>query len=322
MAGTAKELTGNFSIRPQDVIAQRNLAIIIPAHNSEQRMARVLSNLASQKLSPSIVKRVIVCANGCRDRTAEIALRGLEKLQAEQPNTQVKLIEMSASGESLALNRMLMEIPEVEFAVTLNDDVFPTRGALAALCAAMEANKTLAAIGVKNIPLKTNRRDPKRKFVAEFAEMLITPKEGNLKLLGRFCAFRPSLIGEFPNIISVDSYIMYKSLENSDGYGIIEDQRSYVYYRVPSTLSDLVRQMMVYKKGNIQFRREFPEYEKVRYKPEEVRKAKFSNGSQEYPYLHRILGKIVLKTADLLVVSDIRLRKHTSSQRQRVKSTI
>lgn len=67
-----------------------SISVIIPAHDEEKHIERCIGAISGQSLSP---KEIIVVANGCKDRTAQIA----RELGA-------KVIETSKSGVSYARN--------------------------------------------------------------------------------------------------------------------------------------------------------------------------------------------------------------------------
>lgn len=73
------------------------ISIIIPAYNEEKRIAKTLDEL--QNFFKKKNCEIIVSANGCKDRTANI----VKKYSAKSKN--IKLISSSIAGKGLALQR-------------------------------------------------------------------------------------------------------------------------------------------------------------------------------------------------------------------------
>lgn len=79
----------------------RLLSVIIPASNEETYIDRCLRALFASS-PPGIAAEAVVVANGCRDRTAEVARE--QKLVAEKAGWQLTVLDMAQGSKPGALN--------------------------------------------------------------------------------------------------------------------------------------------------------------------------------------------------------------------------
>jgi len=228
--------------------------VIIPAHNSERRIRGVLANLAAQPLPEEVRLRVLVCANACRDDTAGQASLGLDALCEARRGTETRLIETEVSGQANALNVLVQAAGEPGVVIELQDDVYPSKGALVNLVAAMAERPDLGAVSVTNMPIPEHKgRDGS--WCAKVAYRLRTKDNfSKTGLVDRFAAFRPKVIGKFPDLVSVDCFMAMRSLDQAGGYGVIQPEVAEVFYRLPKTMGDLLDQQDMYVKGTLQAR--------------------------------------------------------------------
>lgn len=105
--------------------------IIIPAHNEAQVIARALERVRSQRYA----LHIIVAANGCTDRTADIARRspGVEVIELDTPSKRAAL--NAADAAAVAYPR-----------VYLDADVALEPGCLDALLDATSTNRACLAV--------------------------------------------------------------------------------------------------------------------------------------------------------------------------------
>lgn len=239
------------------------VSIIIPAYNSGHRIRQVLTNIRGQPMPENLEVEVLVDANACRDDTAEQAAKGLMLIEHER-GWRTKLIVDSRGGEPQALNKMVEARTLNGLVVGLNDDVFPTRGCLQTLCAAMLQEDKLGAIGVRPRPIPVWESQRHGTFAGRLAgSMSELYEEGLWSIVGRFYAFRPEIIGPFPNLMSEDSYMTYQALMRSKGFGILTDPENCVYFRVPTTMSDTIKNHVTHGRATTQLIQAFPDYADV-----------------------------------------------------------
>ena len=307
------------------------LAVIIPAHNSEKRIGMVISNLCVQPMPKGVDLEVVVCANACVDRTAEAAEKALDRLRRKRPGARTKLIVTSTPGEPQALNTMIEYLGEErEVVVGLNDDCFPTMGALACLGAAAMDNDRLGVVGVVPKPLPTYR-GRSGKLAERIAVVDIElSRSGRELVVGRMYAFRPKIIGKFPNVMSEDGYMVWRSLTNhmSDGYGVIDESVAAVYHRVPTSFEDLLKQRRIYAMGKRQIIREYPDFRELvlRARGESgrwfVRPENYLRAEGDFSIFERIMALGVAAYGKIASLVEDKVRPAQSSLRERVASAI
>jgi GT2 family glycosyltransferase len=110
--------------------------VVIPAHNEEAGIAACLLSLLAQRGAVEI--NVVVVANGCTDRTVEIA-EGLRDA-ARAAGHRLSVLELADGGKARALNaadRLLAGDIHGDIHVYLDADTVLSSGALAALHSAL-----------------------------------------------------------------------------------------------------------------------------------------------------------------------------------------
>lgn len=259
-----KKGTGRFELTQLLTLSDLNkyhgssIDVLIPAYNSEKSIGRMISSVASQFIPKDSQVHITVCANACRDNTAEIARRSLKNASLKNKNISATLIVTGEEGEPQALNRMLKKINN-EIVILIADDVFPTKYCLARLYVAMRIHKELCAIGVPSRPLPKYTGKKQILVIRVVNQIRKLYAERDITIIGQMCAFRKSLVNHFPNIMSEDNYLTYQSLLKSKGYGILKDEQSFICYKPPATYEDLVSQTLTHSISGIQFFREYPE---------------------------------------------------------------
>ncbi len=250
------------------------------------------------------------------------------KLTVKRPNAKINLIECDQPGEPLALNRMIESIPSRNIVIGLNDDVFPTMGALATLYASMLDNPELGAIGVPPLPLGLKTRRSWKRFVTNTADSIMHPPRNRATIIGRMFAFRPNIIGSFPDLISEDLYLMYASLLHTEGFGQLCDGKSYVYYRMPGKFRDIMRQYIIYYLGSSQFSKNYPDYLGMLPEREQSNLTKNQRiyrllfKDREYTLAQKITGRILARAALKIAKRIDRCNPPLTSKRPRILSSI
>lgn len=316
------------------------ITIIIPAHNSAHRIGDVISNIQHQPLPESAYVRVIVCANACKDTTADVAREALLRLELSRThdrdnekvvNAYTHVIETDTPGEPQALNAMLNYVHELdqqlgnstETIIGLNDDVFPSKYTLAALQLAMMDNPGLGAIGVPPRPLpmhKAKNLSPLNKLATAMAVSL-SDGEPDINIIGRMYAFRPDVICRFPEeLISEDLYLTETAYEKSSGFGILLDPDTVVYHRVPTNLVDLFNQIRMHFHGGEQYIQASPQIRKMW---DEIKDKGYETTDHRHtiPLLTRKIANQFEKNSHR-VIRRIFKYETTGSKRNRIKSAI
>ena len=113
--------------------AASRLVVLVPAHDEEELVGRCVRSLLDQTY-PSPLYDVVVIADNCTDDTALVAMsEGAIVLVRDEPTNRGK-------GQALrwAMDRLLVERPDVAGFVVVDADSVADRGLLAALAARLE----------------------------------------------------------------------------------------------------------------------------------------------------------------------------------------
>lgn len=209
-------------------------SVVIPAHDEERTIARLLEALACD---PEIALELIVVCNGCSDRTAEIAKRFAP---------QVTVVEIAEASKWAALSRG-DEIAHGFPRVYIDADVEITARSVQQLALAVGADAVLAAGPARVIPRAGT--NVLVRWYYDVWERLPQVREG---LFGRgviaFSAAGHARIRGLPRLMSDD-------LAVSEAFGPNERAvvpTAQVVVRPPRTLSDLLRRRIRVATGNAQ----------------------------------------------------------------------
>lgn len=118
------------------------ISVCIAAHNEEATIGRLLQQLTTA--ADGAVSEILVCANGCTDRTEELVARYVRH------DPRVRLLQ-SHKGKPAAWN-MLMRSARNDVRLFLDADVEPAPGFFAALRDALESNPRVAIIAARDLP--------------------------------------------------------------------------------------------------------------------------------------------------------------------------
>ena len=208
-------------------------SIVIPAHNEEASIARLLELLVAGTQSPQF--EVIVVCNGCSDRTAEIAHGfGVQVAELAEPSKAAAL----AHGDSLAHYYPRLYV---------DADVELDAPAVHALCAALDGSGALAA-------------SPRREIALDEASRLV---RAYYSVWSRLPQVRVGLFGRGVVVVSASGHeriralpaVMSDDLAMSEAFALSERAvvaDAVVVIRPPRTLRDLVRRRIRVATGNTQ----------------------------------------------------------------------
>jgi glycosyltransferase involved in cell wall biosynthesis len=210
------------------------ISVIIPAYNEEAGIRRQLEGLVGDPTFGDDIE-VIVAANGCSDRTAEVAR-----------SFGVRVIESSIPSKTVALNAaeaVASGFPRIY----LDADIAVTPALLRELAAAVSDAGTYGATA-KRVVDASRSRWPVRAFYAINTRL---PALQN-RLFGRgvIALAKPARdrFGEFPDIIADDMFL--DAVVGADERCEIA---SPVVVLAPATVSELVRRVARSRAGNEQF---------------------------------------------------------------------
>jgi glycosyltransferase involved in cell wall biosynthesis len=215
---------------PGPVVDAPLASIVIPAHNEEAVLARCLRALLAGSLPGEL--DVIVVANACTDRTAEIAREAV-----------VQVVETSTPGKANALR--LGDAKCVTFPrIYVDADIELESSSVRALVAALNGSDALAAAPVPTWDM-AGASGPVRR-VQEVHELLIAPRRA-LAGVGVYALTEGGhgRIFPMPNVVSDDS-LVHRRFTASERL-IVADAK--VIVRPPRTLRAYLHRRIRIRQG-------------------------------------------------------------------------
>lgn len=210
-------------------------SVIVAAHNEESVIGACLDALAAQEDVDEL--EVIVSANGCTDRTVEVAIR-----------EGVVVVDLPEPGKAAALNAG--EAAASSFPrIYLDADIIAPRHAVSALVARLDRGDVLAAVPGRVVDT-AGRPWPVRSYFA-INERLPAFRDG---LFGRgmiaLSADGRTRFETFPALVSDDLFLdsQFASAEKAEVADVA------VIVAAPHTTRALVRRLIRVRRGNAQMR--------------------------------------------------------------------
>ena len=222
------------------------LTVIIPAYNEESVIDACLQSILSQEGDSKF--EVIVAANGCSDRTVELATRRLENNSQSLPYTVLNLPE---GNKNKALNAA-DKIARYAARVYLDADVICGKSLLSELDSILECKKPVFATGTMEI-------DTGRSFTANsYARIWRATPYIQESIPGCGCyAVNESgrkLWSEFPTIHSDDKFVRLL-FPRADRLQV----KAKYFWPMPQGLRNLLKVRIRWIRGNRQLAHRHPE---------------------------------------------------------------
>jgi len=175
--------------------------VVVPAHNEEASIGACLLSLIAQRDVSEI--NVVVVANGCSDRTAEVA-RGLEE-SLRAAGHRLSVIELPSAGKARALNAA-GPLLGGDIHVYLDADVVLSARALAGLHAALARRSAALLASPLQIPLL-----PAGRLARSYAEVWMELPSVAREVVGLGCyAVNPAgraRWSEMPELVADDAFV-------------------------------------------------------------------------------------------------------------------
>lgn len=169
------------------------LSVGILAHNEEDVIAATIESLLSQSIfsEPLTAVEVVVVANGCSDRTADIARSALARLDA--PRQAARVIVLEQSGKANAWNVFTHEASarDADYLVLLDADIeFAAPDAVSSLIRNLE-NHDEVMIAPDQPVKRFSRRGPMSALIRALQK---SGSDDEHALSGQFYAARPDAL--------------------------------------------------------------------------------------------------------------------------------
>lgn len=222
--------------------------LIIPAHNEAAVIARCLRTILADAPADHRMQ-IIVAANGCTDRTAEIAR------SAAPDATVLDLPTGSKTAAMNAANRIARHFPRIY----LDADVQCNYRSLLALAKALEQPGVMTAAPAIRMDLSGCSWAMRAYYRAWLRQPYARAGKGGAGCYG-LSAEAQKLVGEFPPIIGDDIWIHTRFPDRQKRFVDRDDEGREVFSVVypPRTVREQVRVEARRQNGNAQVRQHYP----------------------------------------------------------------
>lgn len=222
--------------------------VIIPAHNEEAVIARCLETIFADAPSECTME-VIVAANGCNDRTVEVA-------RIAAPGAVLLNLPVGSKTAAInAANRAASYFPRIY----VDADVQCSYWSLSALARALREEGVMTAAPAIRLDLSRCNWIMKAYYNAWSRQPYATAGKGGA---GCYALSAEALgsVGEFPPIIGDDIWIHTRFPDDQKRY-IAEDEAGRPVFSIvypPRTARDQIRVEARRQNGNAEVRRQYP----------------------------------------------------------------
>jgi cellulose synthase/poly-beta-1,6-N-acetylglucosamine synthase-like glycosyltransferase len=230
------------------------LSIGIAAYNEEESIERALEHIFKQSLwqkVPTDRKEIIICANGCTDRTVDI----VRALQREHP--EIKLIEIKEKSKVKAWKRIVKSVnPKAKIIFFTDADVIVHHKALERIWNAFRQEPKLYLVGGFAIPavVEGTKDERMRRINEEYRKRVLEEKPGHLSgaLYGINVEHAREIAKRMPdNILIEDRFIQL--VTPRERYKKVFEAK--VYFKPPQEMRDYLRERTRIAKGHRQLQK-------------------------------------------------------------------
>jgi len=235
-----------------------SVAVIVCAHNEERLIGDLLRDVLTQQLPDGFpLREVLVVADGCTDRTADI-VRGVAATDAR-----VRLMELPVPnrGKSRAFNAGIVTLADDIVAMFDADVRLAGRGVLAGLVRAIDRGAALASGNdiPDPAPIRSwgHAASLGRHLIKQELKALIAPLPNVYTCVGRALAMSRTFYAglEIPDLPGEDNFRYFIAEQRGLPYAYAHD--AVVFFTPARTLSDYVRQHARFWHGVGAFRAAF-----------------------------------------------------------------
>lgn len=194
----------------------------------KKNIPHILEGLLGQKTRKILIKKIVVIASGCTDRTAEI-VREFARL-----NKKVILIEEAMRGGKASAINEFLKIASEPVVVLQSADTIPHHDCIEKLCRPFLKNKKIGMTGGAPIPV-----NDKNTFLGYIIHSWWWFHR-NIPRFGEIIAFRNILPSISPTTAVDEAFIQAKLVKL--GHTILHIDEARVNNKGPETVRDLIKQ--------------------------------------------------------------------------------
>jgi biofilm PGA synthesis N-glycosyltransferase PgaC len=258
-------------------VAGAGIAVGIMAYNEEGNIGHLLQGATHQSVDPRI-RRIVVMADGCTDRTCEIVA------DAAALDPRIELVaESERHGKVHAINRFLKLVREPLCIITSADVAFhPTT---VERITDPFADPAVGVVGARAVPVNAPNTflgfTINLMWTLHHDLALVTPK------MGEICAFRNVIEGLDPKTLYDEMSVLYEV--EKLGYRAAYAPEALIDNCGPGNLRDFVRQRTRWIVANLSVERDYNMYVSTM-KPGAVLRATLKHARRDWHRVHWFAG--------------------------------
>lgn len=249
-----------------DASAAKTLTIGVPAYNEERSLPNLLQTLLAQQVPPDWNFEIVVVANGCSDRTADVAATVRDEVVGLDARDRFVIHELARANKADALN-LVHRAAGGEAVAFFDADIVLGLGVVRALCSGLDAaaGAALVAVAVEgSIPAFNPAKGRAAELVRVAVSRAINEFDRHVvRVDGRAFAYRRELLEEFPQVIAIDYWVEGFAWHNGADCRYRRDAS--ISYHLPACYTELVKQYVRYDRTIAQFSETYPQLIKAVY---------------------------------------------------------
>lgn len=238
---------------------KKTVTVGIPAHNEEKNIARLIAGILSQKGNNFVLESVVIVCDGCTDNTASI-VRGIA-----QKNKLVKCFDDGRrTGQAQRLNELYKTL-ESDIFITFDADVQTAHASVIQSMVSAFDDPAVGLVGGCEIPVKQTTFVGKSldAYQTHWRHMIGGVNGGNNIHRHPGCisagsrAFLKTV--SIPKHISAnDHFLFFDAIKK--GFSFKFAPGALIYFKVPSTLSDFIKQSVRFHRSSEDIRDYFGDW--------------------------------------------------------------
>ena len=196
-----------------------HIQVIVPAHNEEIIIGRILNNLTSQIIPTSAKLTIDVISNGTTDNTELKVKKAQEELKFKiekgilPKEVEIRFFSIEKASKSAAVNYGKVHAVS-DILINVDADTLPTSNSLSKIYALMRHYPDCMAASIMPKRAKNNKGSA---TLHNFQDYYDSFTRENGAILGKFYAYRNGVLEDIPeNIMSDDTWLEFTCL---DRYG-------------------------------------------------------------------------------------------------------
>lgn len=235
--------------------------VIIPAHNEEKSIRKVIYNLQTQQIPRESQLRINVISNGSTDDTCNEVLKCIRDVEAYS-NISINLLDTPEAGKTKALN-VGRAVIRSDILIHVDADTYPTSTSLSRLYVLMRAHSGCMVASVLPRRIKGENEG----VLQHMQDYYDATTRTNGAIIGKCLAYRPNAFPDFPEDTgSDDTWLEYMSISkygpNSVMFlGQTNSSDALAEYKAPTSMGEYFAQLVRWES---QFRNLLTTYPELR----------------------------------------------------------